>query len=391
VFSILIGCETAFAVILLVGSGLLGSSLIRLEQADHGIHPDHVLTMRVPIGTATQPRPTGKYDSKPRQMAYYHEQVESLRRVNGVRAVAVVNNLPLSNANTAIFLKGPDGQPMQTSTRTISPEYFAVMGIQRLAGRSFSEADGADAPRVAIVNESLARLLFPDRNPLGQSLASPEGGPTSTVVGVVKDSPQLSYDQAPKGEMYLPYQQTMFGVFLSTIVVRTSSDPLALAGVLRQQVWSVDPDQPVVKVETMNEIIADSIWRPRFSALAFSLLGGLALLLTSAGVYAVVAYTSALRVREVGIRIALGASAPRVVTIIMRSALIPLATGLTIGSAAALLLSRLLASLLYDTRAWEPATYFAAAILLLAIGVIASAGPSWRAATRDPLEALRAE
>ena len=390
-FSILIGCETAFAVILLVGSGLLGRSLIRLQQSDHGIHPDHVLTMRVPIGTATQPRPTGKYDSKPRQMAYYHELVESLRAVRGVAAVAVVNNLPLSNANTTVFLKGPDGQPMQTATRTISPEYFAVMGIQRLAGRSFSEADGADAPHVAIINESLARLLFPDRNPLGQSLSSPEGGPTSTVVGLVRDSPQMSYDQVPKGELYLPYQQTMFGVFLSTIVVRTSGDPLVLADALRKQIWTVDPEQPVVKVETMNDIIADSIWRPRFSAWAFSLLGGLALLLTFAGVYAVVAYTSALRVREVGIRIALGASAPRVVRVIMRSAMIPLVIGLAIGIATALFLSRLLASLLYETRASEPTTYFAAAILLLAIGAIASAGPSWRAATGDPLEALRAE
>ena len=201
----------------------------------------------------------------------------------------------------------------------------------------------------------------------------------------------MSYEEPAKGELYHPYQQYIFAVFLSTIVVRTSGDPLSLAAALRKEVWAVDPNQPIVKVETMNDVIADSIWRPRFSAWIFSVLGGLALLLTSAGVYGVVAYTSALRTREIGIRVALGATPQTVVGIILRSAMIPLAVGMTVSLVAAMLLNRLLASLLYEISSTDPAAYLSAGALLLVIGTVASARPAWRAATGDPIHALRTE
>jgi putative ABC transport system permease protein len=156
-------------------------------------------------------------------------------------------------------------------------------------------------------------------------------------------------------------------------------------------VWAVDPDQPIVKVETMNDVIADSIWRPRFSAWIFSVLGGLALLLTSAGVYGVVAYTTGLRTKEVGIRVALGARPRDVFGVMLRSAMIPLAAGLAVSLVAALLLSRLLTSVLYEISSSDPVTYLSAGALLLVIGAIASARPAWRAATRDPIQALRTE
>lgn len=390
-FSILIACEAAFAFLLLVGSGLMIRSLIRLQQADHGFHADHVLTMRVPIGSLTQTRPSGKYDTRPRQMAYYHELVERLKGIPGVRALAVVNNLPLSGANTAVNIIAPDGALMQVPTRTISPQYFSVMGIPLISGRVFSDADQTGAPRVAIVNEYLARQLFPNRDPLGQALPGEGSGKGPTVVGVVRNTPQMSYEQPAKAELYLPYQQLVFGVSLSTIVVRTSGDPLSLAATLRQEVWAVEPNQPIVKVETMNDVIADSIWRPRFSAWVFSVLGGLALLLTSAGVYSVVAYTTALRAREVGIRVALGATPSNIVAVVLRGAMMPLAAGLAISLVAALLLCRLLASLLYEIAGNDPVTYVSAGALLLAIGALASARPAWKAATGDPLQALRTE
>jgi putative ABC transport system permease protein len=385
-FSILIASEAAFAFLLLVGSGLMIRSLIRLQQADHGFHPDHVLTMRVPIGTPTQPRPSGQYDTEPRQRAYYRELVERLQRIPGVRGVAVVNNPPLSAVNTTILLRGPDGQPVLNSARTVSPQYFSVMGIPLIAGRVFSEADQTGSPAVAIINEYMARQLFPNRDPVGQVLPGP-----ITVVGVVRSTPQMSYDQPPKGEVYLPYRQKMFGVFMSTILARTSGDPLSMAATLRKEVWAVDPNQPVLKVETMDDVIADSIWRPRFSAWIFSVLSGLALLLTSAGVYGVIAYTTALRTREIGIRVALGATPGRIAGVILRDAMTPLAVGLAIGLVAALLLSRLLSSLLYEIGGADPVTYVGAAVLLLLIGAIASARPAWKAATIDPLQALRTE
>jgi putative ABC transport system permease protein len=389
-FSILIASEAAFAFLLLVGSGLMIHSLIRLQQADHGFHPDHVLTMRVPIGSRTQTRPSGKYDTKQRQMAYYRELVERLQRIPGIKAIAMVNNLPLSGINTAIVFRGPDGATTMAS-RTISPQYFSVMGIPLIAGRTFSEADQASSKPVAILNDYLAHQMFPDRDAVGQTLPPEGSGPPATVVGVVRNASQMSYEQPAKGEIYLPYQQVMFGVFMSTIVVRTSGDPLSLAAALRKEVWAVDPNQPIVKVETMDDVIADSIWRPRFSAWVFSVLGGLALLLTCAGIYSVVAYTTNLRAREIGIRMALGATPQKVVAVILRGAMIPLASGLAVSLVAALLLSRLLASLLYEIDSNDPVTFVSAGALLLAIGAVASARPAWRAATADPLKALRIE
>ena len=167
----------------------------------------------------------------------------------------------------------------------------------------------------------------------------------------------------------------IFGVFLSTVVVRATNDPLPLAAALRQEVWEVDPNQPIVKVEAMNDVIANSIWRPRFSAWPFSVLGSLALLLTSAGVYSVVAYTTALRVREVGIRVALGATRLDVVAVIVRGAMVPLIAGLAVSGVAAVFLSRLLGAILYEIKGTDPATYVAAAAILLAIG-------AWRASVQ---------
>lgn len=382
IFSTLIALETGFAFLLLIGSGLMIRSLAHLQQGDHGFRPDHVLTLRVPVGTI------GKYGARPRQMAYYREILEHVSRIHGVKAAAIVNNLPLSGVNTSLdmHLSSPDGQSQPTLARTISPQYFAAMGIPLIAGRTFTDRDVRGAPGVAIINERLARQLFPDGNPLGQKL-----GGEATLVGVVGNSPQSSYEAAPVGEVYIPYQQFIFASFMSTVVVRTEGEPKALAGILSKQVWAVDANQPVVKVETMEEVVANSIWRPRFSAWIFSVLGGLAVLLTAIGVYAVVAYTSTLRAREVGIRVALGADTSHVVGVILRGAMLPVAIGLALSVLVALPLSRLLTNLLYGISASDPLTYFGAACLLVVLGAAASAYPAWRAATRDPLPTLRAE
>ena len=390
-FSTLIALEVGFAFLLLVGSGLMIRSLVRLQQEDHGFRPDHVLTLRVPVGTLTQPRPTGKYDTRLRQMAYYREILERVKTVPGVKAAAIVNNLPLSGINSSLNLSGTDGQSQPTSARTISPQYFAAMGIPLIAGRVFADSDQTGAPDVAIINEYLARQLFPNRNPLGEKLTVGSNQPGPTIVGVVKNSSQVSYESPATGEVYIPYQQFIFATFMSTIVVRTEGEPKALAATLRKQVWAVDPNQPVVKVETMEEVIENSIWRPRFSAWIFSVLSGLSVVLTAIGVYAIVAYTSTLRAREVGIRVALGATANDIATVILRGAMIPLVFGLGLSALAALPLSRLLTNLLYGVSSGDLLTYLSAGALLLLIGAAASARPAWRAATRDPLATLRAD
>jgi len=392
-FSTLIALESGLAFLLLVGSGLMIRSLVRLQQEDHGFRPDHVLTLRVPVGTLTQPRPTGKYDTRPRQMAYYREILERVKTVPGIKAAAIVNNLPLSGISSSLSFNfgSRDGESQPTSARTISPQYFAAMGIPLIAGRAFADSDQTGAPDVAIINEYLARQLFPNRNPLGEKLTTGSNAPGPTIVGVVKDSPQMNYELPAQGEVYVPYQQFIFATFMSTIVVRTEGEPAALAAALRRQVWAVDPNQPVVKVETMEEVIANSIWRPRFSVWIFSVLSGLSVFLTAIGVYAVVAYTSTLRAHEVGIRVALGATANDVLAVILRETMIPLLFGLAVSAVSALLLSRLFTNLLYGVSSNDPFTYFSASALMLVIGAAASAHPAWRAATRDPLATLRAE
>jgi putative ABC transport system permease protein len=360
-----------------------------LQQEDRGFRPENVLTLRVPVGTLTQPRPEGKYDTRPRQIAYYREVLDRVKALPGIRAAAIVNNLPLSGVSTSLSFAfaGRAGEAEPTSTRTVSPEYFAAMGIPLIAGRTFNDGDTARAPGVAIVNEYMARQLFPNRDAIGQKLL--EGG--TTIIGIVKDSPQINYEAKPGAEVYIPYQQFMFATFMSTIVVRTDRDPSAMAAAIKKQVWSVDPAQPVVKVQTMEDVIANSIWRPRFSAWIFSVLSLLSVFLTAIGVYAVVAYTSTLRVREIGIRAALGATPENLLAVILRRAMMPLLMGLGVGVAAALLLSRLLTNLVYGVSSSDPLTYVGAAALVLVIGAIASARPAWQAATRDSLPTLRAE
>ena len=391
IFSILIGVEAAFAFLLLVGSGLMMHSLIRLEKSDNGFRPDHVLTLRVPVGTITQPRPGTKYDTKPRQMAPYQQLEDRLRQVPGVRYAAFVNNPPLTSVNTTTDFVAPDGTTRGVPTRCISEEYFAAMGIPLLAGRTFTAADQSmDAPLVGIIDQHMARTLFPGRDPLGEVLRV-NATRRIRIVGVVKDAAQRFYGRPPADEMYIPFRQYVFGVFMSTMVVRASGDPLAVASAVRRAIWEVDPEQPIVKLETLNDMIADSIWQPRFSAWVYSALGALALLLTSAGIYSVVSFTTTLRTREVGLRVALGATPARVVAGVLRGTMLPLACGLGASLIAARLLVRLLASLLYETSQADPAAYGFAVLVLLGTGLLASVRPAWRAATRDPLEALRSE
>ena len=389
IFSLLIGAEAAFVFLLLAGSGLMIRSLIRLEQSDHGFRPDHVLTMRVPIGSLTQPLPTDRYNSKPSQMTHYQQLVDQLKQIPGVRYAAVVNNPPLSSVNTTTEFVAPDGASIEVPTRTISEEYFAAMGIPLVAGRTFTAQDqSTDAPNVGIINQHMARAMFPDRDPLEQVLRV-SASRSIRIVGVVKDAAQMSYERPANDELYIPYRQYIFAVFMSTIVVRTSGEPVAMAPALRRAIWRVDPDQPITKMESLDDMIADNIWRARFSAWVFTVLGGLALVLTSAGVYSVVSFTATLKVREVGIRVALGATPRDVIGEILRGAMLPLACGLLLSVMAALLLSRLLSSLLYEITNTDPAAYGIAVLVLLGTGLLASIRPAWRAAARDPLQALR--
>jgi ABC-type antimicrobial peptide transport system permease subunit len=239
----------------------------------------------------------------------------------------------------------------------------------------------------------MARHLFPDRDAVGQFLPSEQGPPKmgAKVVGVVKDAWQMDYTAPITGEVYLPFRQLIFGTFMSTFVIRTTADPVSLAPAIRREVWSIDPNEPVTKMETLRDVIDDAIWIPRFSAWIFSVMALMALALTAAGIYAVVAYTSALRARELGIRVAVGAAPRDVAADVLRRIMIPLTGGLLVSVAAALLVSKLIASLLYGVGPGDPLTYAISFLLLAGTGVLASVRPAWKAAKADPLAALRTE
>lgn len=391
IFSVLIASQAGLAFLLLAGSVLLIRSVDSLRHADNGFRPDHVLTLRVPIGTFTARRPGGQYDTKHRQAEFYARVLERLERMPQISAVAVVNNPPLSHVNTTTIMRSANGVDIGFSTRTISSQYFPAMGTPLLRGRLFTDADTADSAKVAIVNEFLAKQLFPARDAVGQHLPGEGNHTDAEIVGVVKNAWQLDYNAPVVGEVYLPFRQFIFGTFMSTFVVRTTADPVSIAAAIRHEVAAIDPNEPVTKIETLTDIIDDAIWIPRFSAWIFSAMALMALALTAAGIYAVVAYTSALRARELGIRVAVGATPRNLAADVLRRIMIPLAAGLAASAIAAIGLSRLLTSLLYGVSPEDPLTYILCFALLAALGLLAAIRPAWRAATGDPMASLRAE
>lgn len=265
------------------------------------------------------------------------------------------------------------------------------MGIPLVSGRLFTSADRDDSAPVAIVTERLTRDIFPDHDAIGDYLPSNGSPERIRIVGVVDDSWVSKYDQPSDGEIYFPYSQKSFPSWTSTIVIRDDRNLLEQAEVLRQAVWAVDSSQPITRVESMEAIVSEAIWRPRFSAWALSLLGLTALLLSALGTYAVVKFISTLRMREVGIRMSVGATPRDVVLMVMTEAMRPLIIGLVLGGLAALALARLLASVLYETSGWQPEAYLGAVAVMLAAAVVASLVPARRAAAADPISVLRAE
>lgn len=390
IFSFLVGAQAAFACILLVGSGLMLHSVVRLQAADKGFTPDNVFTLSLPIGTIRSSRPIWR--EKPQQLvAYYDRLLEQIERISGPGSAAVVSNPPLSGFNM-MWTFQPIGEEMKVfSGKTVSPQYFSVMGIPLVSGRLFTPADRRDSTPVAIITERLARDLYPDRDAIGANLTSVGRPGSIRIVGVVNDSWVSKYDQPSDGEIYFPYVQKSFPSWANTIVIRSDRNLLEQAEALRESVWEVDSNQPITRTESMAAIVSDAIWRPRFSAWALSLLGLVALLLTALGTYAVVNYISTLRMREVGIRMSVGATPRDVVLMVMTDAMRPLIIGLAVGGLAALALARLLASVLYETSGWQPEAYLGAVVVMLAASVVASLVPARRAAAADPISVLRAE
>jgi putative ABC transport system permease protein len=273
----------------------------------------------------------------------------------------------------------------------ISPDYFRAMGIQMLTGREFSDRDGSDSDRVIIINETMAKSYWPNENPIGRRLKPFNSEqPWARVVGVVGDVRQVRMDKSPKPEMYIPIAQYSSSPDWS-MVVHTASDPLKLVTAIREAVWAVDKDQPVSHIRTMEQVTSGSLVGQRFNLVLLGSFAGLALALSSAGIYGVMSYTVAQRTREIGIRMALGANSHNVLGLIVGGGLKLVVIGVAIGLVAALAVTRLMASLLFGVSAIDPPTFVTVSIVLICVALLAAYVPARRATRIDPIVALRSQ
>jgi putative ABC transport system permease protein len=389
---LLVTAEVAVSLVLLIGAGLLINSFLRLRNIDPGFRTDNLLTMKIEL-------PEPKYEAYERRAAFYTDLVQRVQSLAGVRSAAVTTNLPLyrQGNSTSVRLEGkpdpPPGQERIVVTRIISPGYFDTMSIPLLAGRQLSDQDTDTTQNVVVISETMARRFWSGEDPVGKRIAAGRVRSDADwiqVVGVVKDVRQFELNAEPRPQMYLSYRQA--GFFApEDLVVKTDVEPASLAASVRKAVWEIDKDQPVSNIRTMDEILAESIARQRFSMLLLGIFAGVALLLAAVGIYGVMSYSVAQRTHEIGIRMALGAETGAVLKLAVGYGLKLVIAGVVIGLIAAFALTRLLATLLFGVTPTDPATFVVISVLLICVAAIASYIPARRATKVDPLVALRYE
>jgi putative ABC transport system permease protein len=391
----LVAIEMALAMLLLIGSGLLLRSFVRMQEVPPGFQPDHLLVADLPVSPTAYAKPDQRFE-------FFDRLVQRAKTLPGVRSAAAASFLPVSGGGSIIHFNitgRPPKSPKEfiaAGYRTITPDYLETLGVPLLQGRLFTAADNERAPAVVLINASMARIFFPSENPLGKRLqlgALPDQQiPTMEIVGVVGDvRPGLGLD--PQSEMYLPYRQAdlVLPVFQLSVVLRTAGDPLTETSALRAALSQIDPDQPLVRVRTMEENMAGTVAAPRFRAWLLGIFALLALILAAVGVYGVMSYTVTQRTIEIGVRVSMGAQPRDVFRTIVGEGLWLALVGVGVGLLASLALTRLIRSFLYDTSAYDPATFIGVSLLLTVIAAAASFFPARRATQVDPLVALRYE
>lgn len=384
--------EVAMALVLLAGAGLMINTFVRLMMVERGFESEGRYAMQIRLTNQ-------QYKDEARRARLVRELVEGARRLPGARAAAAVYPLPFSGGQSAIAVV-PEGQPLPdprsfrgtyANFRVITPEYFRAMGIRLIRGRVFSERDTAESPWVVIVNETMARRMWPGEDPIGKrfTILSGKRAPAE-VVGVVADVKHTGLDMESGLEMYVPCDQRP-NIITANLVIHASGDPRPLAAALRAQATSADPELVAGDLRAVEELVAGSLAPRRLYLVLLGLFGGLALALAAVGIYGVVSCAAVERTREVGIRMALGASPPAVRRLMLRQGMLPAALGVAAGTAGALALTRLLAGLLFGVKPADPATFAAAAAVLLVAALAAAWIPARRATRVDPVEALRYE
>jgi putative ABC transport system permease protein len=386
--SVLMSCQVALAMILLIGAGLVARSFSRLMSVRLGFDPHHLLVVRL---SETTLMPLGNQA----MMLFYQRALAEVNALPDVESAALVTASPVEGrwVMTSVYLEGrtystPWGAPT-IHYQDISPGYFATMRIPILAGRAFTEEDRYGSPRVAIVNETMARRFWPDGNAVGKRIDVGGGGQWCEIVAVAHDARDISLDREPGPEVYRPYLQRRW--LESALVVRTTIQPKRLGDAVVSRIWSVDKDERVLSVMTMEDVISKSVVGPRFHAALLGLFALLALFLAVVGVYGVASYSVSRRTREIGIRVALGARPRDVLMLVVGQQFAFTITGVVIGLGGAFALTRTISSLLYAVSPTDPGTFVGAAALLSFSTLVASYIPARRATRVDPSVTLRYE
>ena len=387
----LVMLEVAAALVLMVGAGLMLQTVARLRAIDIGFRSGHLLTLRTTL-------PRTRYLDPEKRIGFYHRVLQGVRALPGVESVGYASTLPFRTiGNTQGYrVEGRDrapGDPGDALLRVSSGDYLQTLGVRLVEGRLLQTSDTDQSANVVVINQTLARLYFPKESPLGHRIATTARQPVwRTIVGVVHDVHERGYELAMKAGVYIPFAQFKDTWALpESLLVRTSGDPASLTSAVRRVIAETDPEQPVAAVATMDEIVALDVADRRQQMTLLTAFAALALLLASLGLYGLLAYTVTQRSREIGLRMALGASAGRVVAMVVLRGVALSAAGLVLGLSAAWLLAGAMSKILYGVAATDPGTYGAVALLLCAIAGAASWIPARRAVRIDPIVVLREE
>ena len=396
--NLLVVSEVALSLVLLVGAGLMVRTLLELRSVSPGFDSSKVLTMDVSITRTKFPTPVAMIN-------FFNEALQRVRAVPGIESAGVIDSLPLDGGGShqPFSIEGRPVLPMadqpEVDVRLISPGYLPAMRVPVIRGRDFAGSDVAGRPGAALISESLARRFWPNEDPIGKHLTLTfSSDVVREVVGIVGNVKLDSLDETrPVDTIYValaqitPTRGSTFESFGLTLAARATTEPHAVVSGVTDAIHQVGPDVPVLKVLSMDEVIAQSVSPQRFNVLLLSSFAGLALLLAAVGIYGVLSYTVRRRVREIGIRMALGATDSDVLKLVVADGMKPILLGVVIGLAAALALSRLITSLIFGVRPTDPLTFGAVAFILVAVGILANIVPAYTATRIEPVRTLRDE
>jgi putative ABC transport system permease protein len=390
----LVVAEVAIALMLLAGAGLMLRSFQRLMAVEYGFDPDRLLTLQVWLPVPND-RSKGRFQTHAQRRSFYERALAAVGAVPGVRDAALISRLPLTGQNDARLTiegraVGPDEPPVTAEGRLVSPNYFETMGIPLLSGEGLPEVADSLSRRHVVVNRTMAEKFWPDADAIGRRLRFGDNAPWLTVVGIVGDVRQIGLTDPPKQEVYSAFH-TVSSQEMSVVVRTVDDDPERLGAAVTAAIRSVDPEQPVFGVMSMERVIENASAERRISMVLLLLFAGMALVLSAIGIYGVMAYTTTQRRHEIGIRLALGAGTPEVLRLVVGQGMRLVLLGLVAGLLGAWVLSRALTSQLYGVTAQDPLTFMTVALLLGTVALVATWVPARRATRVDPMVSLRSE